>query len=118
MSSSSPPPASPSVDVVVEEKKSSGGGAGAGVLITGLALIPTIFTIVFHAGAAYLSYQRNQSMGWAIFHFFFAIFYYPYYAFTQGGSSSAAPASTDSSILPTVQSAGRRLKKMLTGKRK
>ncbi len=115
MSVSSPPPASPGVDVVVEEKKSSGGGAG--LVITGLALIPTIFTIVFHAGAAYLSYQRNQSMGWAIFHFFLAVFYYPYYAFTQG-SSSAAPASTDSSILPTVQTAGRRLKKLLSAKRK
>ena len=114
---SSSPPASPSVDVVVEEKKSSG-GAASGAVIAGIAIIPAIFTIVFHAGAAYLSYQRNQSMGWAILHFFLAIFYYPYYAFTQGGSSSVTPASTDSSILPTVQSAGRRLKKMLTGKRK
>lgn len=117
MNSSSPPPASPGVDVVVEEKKSPGGASG--LLITGIAVIPAIFTIVFHAGAAYLSYQRNQSIGWAILHFFLAVFYYPYFAFTQGGSSSPAPVSTESSsILPTVQSAGRRLKKMLVGKRK
>lgn len=115
--SSSSPPASPSVDVVVEEKKSSG-GAASGAVIAGIALIPTIFTIVFHAGAAYLSYQRNQSLGWAILHFFLAVFYYPYYAFTQGGSSSVTPASTQSSILPTVQTAGRRLRGLIHGKRK
>lgn len=78
-----------------------------------LAIIPLIFTIVFHVGAAYLSYQRSQSIGWAILSFFFAVFYYPYYAFTQ---PSAAPAQP--SILPTVQTAGKRMMKALSGKRK
>lgn len=100
--------------MVVEEKKSSG-GAASGAVIAGIALIPTIFTIVFHAGAATLSYRRNQSIGWAIFHFFFAVLYYPYYAFTQG---SAAPAPAQPSFLPTVQTAGRRLRGLLHGKRK
>ena len=83
--------------------------------IVSIAIIPLLFALVFHGGAAYMSYQRNQSMGWAILHFFLAVFYYPYYAFTQAGTPPPAPV--ESSILPTVQSAGRRLKKMLSGKK-
>jgi hypothetical protein len=76
-----------------------------------LALIPLIFTLVFHAGAAYMSYQRNQSVGWAILHFFLAVFYYPYYAFTQ---PSAAPPPTESGLFSSgLQSAGRRMMKSL-----
>jgi hypothetical protein len=77
-----------------------------------LALIPLIFALVFHAGAAYMSYQRNQSIGWAILHFVLAVFYYPYYAFTQ--PSAAAPPAAESSLFsPTAQSAGKRLSKMM-----
>ena len=96
---------------VVEEQVTPDGGVTATVAI--MALIPTIFALVFHAGAAYMSYQRNQSVGWAILHFFLAVFYYPYAAFTQG--SSSAPVEESSSILPpSVQTAGKRLKKLLT----
>jgi hypothetical protein len=84
---------------------------GISGLTAGIAIVPIIFTIVFHAGAAYMSYQRNQSIGWAILHFFFAVFYYPYYAFTQ--TTPAAPASTG--LLPTVQTAGRKMKHLLMG---
>jgi len=106
MNTSSPP----RVDVVQEEK------APATLVTTGItaiAIIPALFTLLFHAGAAYMSYQRNQSMGWAILHFFLAVFYYPYYAFTQAGKP-AEP--TPSSFLPTVQSAGRRMTKALKRK--
>jgi hypothetical protein len=110
------PPAGPTVEVVQEEKTPSG---TATLAVTTIAIIPAIFALVFHAGAAYMSYQRNQSFAWAILHFFLAVFYYPYYAFTQSSSApAAAPAPTESSLLPTVQSAGRRLKKLLAGKRK
>ncbi len=111
--STSSPPSGPTVEVV-EEKKTTGGATTW--MITSIAIIPAIFALVFHTGAAYLSYQRNQSFGWAILHFLLAVFYYPYYAFTQ--PSAAAPASSESSILPTVQAAGRRLKKAFLGKRK
>jgi hypothetical protein len=82
---------------------------GLSGVAAGFALIPILFTLVFHAGAAYLSYQRNQSMGWAFLHFFLAVFYYPYFAFTQ--PSSPAPASIG--LLPTVQTAGRKLRKIV-----
>ena len=73
-----------------------------------LAIVPIIFTLVFHLGAAMLSYQRSQSLGWAFLHFFLAIFYYPYFAFTQ-----PSPVAESTGFLPTVQSAGRRLLKGL-----
>ncbi len=114
MNSSSP--RGPTVEVV-EQKTSPGGWVTTS--ITAIAIIPLIFTIVFHAGAAYLSYQRNQSMGWAVLSFFFAVFYYPYYAFTQAGTPAPAPAAPASTgILPTVQSAGKRLARIMGGKRK
>ena len=105
----------PTVEVV-EEKTTPGGWVSTS--ITTIAIIPAIFALVFHAGAAYMSYQRNQSMGWAILHFFLAVFYYPYYAFTQAGKPVEPPAAAPASILPTVQSAGRRLRSLVHGKRK
>jgi len=69
------------------------------------AIISLLFTLVFLSGAAYLSYQRNQSFLWAVLHFFFAAFYYPYYAFTQ---PSPLPVETS---MPFVQTAGRRKRK-------
>jgi len=39
-----------------------------------------IFTLLWHAGAASLSYAKYGSIGWAILDFFFATLYYPYYA--------------------------------------
>lgn len=79
-----------------------------------IAIIPAIFALVFHLGAAFMSYQRNQSIGWAILHFFFAVFYYPYYAFALAGKPVETPMMAPASILPTVQSAGRRLMKSLS----
>jgi hypothetical protein len=54
---------------------------GFGAILGGLAVLPIIFLIVFHAGAGYLSYQKYQSGFWAFIDFLFAYFYYPYYAF-------------------------------------
>ena len=98
---------------MVEQQTGSGGWVTT--TIWTIAIIPAIFALVFHAGAAYISYQRNQSIGWAILSFFFAVFYYPYYAFTQAGKPAEAPAAESTpSLMPSVQSAGRRLKKMLS----
>lgn len=66
--------------------KAFGAFAGLGGIFM---LLPLLFTIVFHLGAGYLSYQKHQSAGWAFLSFLFAVFYYPYYAFTS--SSPAAP---------------------------
>lgn len=97
---------------MVEQQTGSGGWVTT--TIWTIAIIPAIFALVFHAGAAYISYQRNQSIGWAILSFFFAVFYYPYYAFTQAGKPVEAPPAAESILPPSVQSAGRRLKKMLS----
>jgi hypothetical protein len=51
--------------------------------LTALAVIPLL---VFHTGAAYLSYQKYGSFLWALVDFVFAYFYYPYYAFFLAGS--------------------------------
>ena len=110
MNSSSP--RGPTVDVVKEEKPA--GGSWVATSITTIAILPALFALIFHAGAAYMSYQRNQSFGWAIFHFFFAVFYYPYYAFALAGKPVETPLAP---LMPTVQSAGKRLMKAL-GKRK
>lgn len=56
----------------------------------GAGIFSIIFTIVFHSGAAYLSYQKYQSGFWAVIDFFFALFYYPYYAFYL--ASAPAPS--------------------------
>ncbi len=56
--------------------------AGLSLSAFGLLLIfPIVFAIMFHFGAAYLSYQKYQSGLWALLDFFFAVFYYPFYAF-------------------------------------
>ena len=96
---------------MVEQQTEPGGWVTT--TIWTIAIIPAIFALVFHAGAAYITYQRNQSIGWAILSFFFAVFYYPYYAFTQAGKPVEQPVA-ESILPPSVQSAGRRLKKMLS----
>lgn len=81
-------------------------GLAGGVSTTvfyALALIPAVFAFVFHLGAAYLSYQKYGSFLWAVVDFFFAVFYYPYYAFVL----SKAPAPS-TGLLGAVQTAGRR----------
>lgn len=71
---------------------------GFGAVLGGLAILPIVFLIVFHAGAAYLSYQKYQSAMWAFVDFLFAYFYYPYYAFFLSG----APASVEPSPINTM----------------
>lgn len=55
-------------------------------------LLIFIWAIIFHAGAAVLSYRKYGSMAWAILDFFFASFYYPYYVFSLDTSAAPQPA--------------------------
>ncbi len=71
---------------------------GFAAILGGLAVLPIMFLIVFHAGAAYLSYQKYQSGMWAFVNFLFAYFYYPYYAFFLAG----APANVEPSPINTM----------------
>lgn len=80
---------------------------GFGAILGGLAILPILFLIVFHAGAAYLSYQKYQSGMWAAVDFLFAYFYYPYYAFFLAG----APAYTEPSPINTMMGGLRKLMK-------
>ena len=58
------------------------------------ALLGLIFFLFLLLGpslaAAKLSYDKYQSIGWAILDFFFAVFYIPYYAFFLNTPSSPA----------------------------
>lgn len=80
-------------------------------VLGGLAILPILFLIVFHAGAAYLSYQKYQSGLWAFLDFIFAYFYYPYYAFFL----SSAPTAVAPSPINTMLGG---LRKMVTGRRR
>ena len=71
---------------------------GFGAILGGLAILPILFLIIFHAGAGYLSYQKFGNMGWAFLDFLFAYFYYPYYAFFL----ASAPASMEASPINTM----------------
>lgn len=51
----------------------------------------TIFLIIFHFGAAKLSYDTYGSMFWAFIDFFFPYIYYPYYAFVLHRPPPPAP---------------------------
>lgn len=51
------------------------------------SVLGVIVGILFHAGAAKLSYDKYGSIGWAILAFLFGSFYYPYYAFFISGST-------------------------------
>jgi hypothetical protein len=81
-----------------EEKKTPAATlvpTGFGAILGGLALFPILFLIVFHGGAAYLSYQKYQSGMWAFVNFLFAYFYYPYYAFfLSGAPAEPSPINT------------------------
>lgn len=84
---------------------------GFGAILGGLAILPIIFLIVFHAGAGYLSYQKFGNMGWAFLDFLFAYFYYPYYAFFLTG----APAGMEASPINTMMGG---MKALLGGRRR
>lgn len=83
MNAAAPPPSKDQVP----EATLSVPATGFGAILGGLAILPIVFLIVFHAGAGYLSYQKFGSWGWAILDFLFAYFYYPYYAFFLTGPS-------------------------------
>jgi hypothetical protein len=84
---------------------------GFGAILGGLAVLPILFLIIFHAGAAYLSYQKYQSGLWAFVNFLFAYFYYPYYAFFLSGT----PANVEPSPINTMMGG---LRKLFKGGRK
>jgi hypothetical protein len=58
-------------------------------MTTVYSVIGVIAGIIFHAGAAKLSYDKYGSIGWAILAFIFGSIYYPYYAFSESGSSTS-----------------------------
>jgi hypothetical protein len=70
-------------------------------------IIVSIMTLLWHVGAARLSYLKYGSIGWAILDFFFATIYYPFYAlFLADGSGGMAPAGP-------MMGGGRMMKKMM-----
>jgi len=46
-----------------------------------MVVFSVLFALFFSLGAAFLSYRKFQSFGWAFLDFWFPYFYYPYYAF-------------------------------------
>ena len=58
-------------------------------MTTVYSVIGTIVGILFHAGAAKLSYDKYGSIGWAILAFLFGTLYYPYYAFFESGKTAS-----------------------------
>lgn len=71
----------PSTETPSVEAKIATPSSGFWAILGGVAVLPILFLIFFHSGAAYLSYQKYGSFMWAALDFFFAYFYYPYYAF-------------------------------------
>jgi hypothetical protein len=86
MESVAPPTAKEPVAV-----STTGMNVVGGFMIVG-TILASIFTLLFHYGAARLSYMKYQSVGWAIVNFFFALFYYPFYALVLA-EPVAAPTS-------------------------
>lgn len=46
--------------------------------------------LAYSYGAAKLSYDKFQNVGWAVVNFFFATVYYPYYAIFLSGPSNSS----------------------------
>lgn len=63
--------------------------ATLGIFSGVMGLLSILFVLLFSYGAAKLSYDKYQSIGWAILNFFFASFYYPYYAIFLSGPSNS-----------------------------
>jgi len=61
-----------------------------GGLMMILASFGGVFAFLLHAAAAKLSYDKYQSVGWAIIDFIFGSIYIPYYAFFLNTSSAPA----------------------------
>lgn len=86
------PPSQPQTMSMTPEQQgqatAAGGIALAFASLTGIASF--LFYIAFSYGAAKLSYDKFQSIGWAIVNFIFAAFYYPYYAIFLSGPSGSS----------------------------
>ena len=74
-----PPPESNTGPANSDAKTDSTSNTMGTVAIVG-GVFSFIFLLIWHYGAASLSYAKYGSLGWAILDFFFATFYYPYYA--------------------------------------
>lgn len=92
-----PPPPSPPATGPVPPPAQQQPPAQANGGATGLAwfgsitgLLGFLFMLAFSYGAAKLSYDKFQSVGWAVVNFFFATFYYPYYAIFLSGPSNSS----------------------------
>lgn len=70
------------------DSNSSSKTSSTSAIATVGTVVGTIIAILFHAGAAKLSYDRYGSIGWAILAFLFGSIYYPYYAFFVSGSTT------------------------------
>jgi hypothetical protein len=87
------PPGQPQTMSMTPEQQGQAATAAGGVALafaslTGIASF--LFYIAFSYGAAKLSYDKFQSVGWAILNFIFAAFYYPYYAIFLSGPSGSS----------------------------
>jgi len=83
MPSSPPGPPSPDANTGPANKPASDNtdtAKAAGVVSIVAGVFGFLFMVIWHYGAASLSYAKYGSIGWAILDFFFATFYYPYYA--------------------------------------
>ena len=111
-----PPPPPPVTPPVKDEKPATFTlpsivpNSGFMAVLGGMAILPIIFLIVFHAGAAYLSYQKYQSALWAFVDFLFAYFYYPYYAFFLSGSSPSYEPSPVNAMMGGLRKMMRKMK--------
>ena len=80
---------------VVDVKKTTEATATVNPLVmaygTLMVVFSVLFALFFSLGAAFLSYRKFQSLGWAFLDFWFPYFYYPYYAFFI---NEAPPPST------------------------
>jgi len=76
----SAPAATPTTVPSVAQISTGTASAAAGIGIVGWIGF-AIFLILFHLGAAKLSYDLHQSALWGFLSFLFASVYYPYYAF-------------------------------------
>lgn len=79
------PPGTPDVGQPTVAYTSTGGGVFGSIF----GLLGMLFWLAYSYGAAKLSYDKFQSVGWAILAFFFAALYYPYYAIFLSGPAGA-----------------------------
>ncbi len=82
-------PAAPPAPTSDQQNKATAGGAVALAFASLTGIASFLFYIMFSYGAAKLSYDKFQSVGWAIVNFIFAVFYYPYYAIFLSGPSGS-----------------------------